>query len=141
MQAIIRLLAHMERTYYTLTTECYTKAKPLQAQYTVHELQGERASIIAVSLVDKMTSSLSLIKLIVNLFPFVHLGNIINFCFLLQMLRETEKILLRMCHDRIEPTEEECSEAVDTDYLPAYIPLKGEGARVTMSSSISLLSR
>ena len=57
------------------------------------------------------------------------------------MLREIENTLLKMCHDRIEPTEEECTEAVDTDFLPAYIPLKGGGARVTMSSSISLLSR
>ena len=56
------------------------------------------------------------------------------------MLREIENILLRMCHDRTEPTDEKCKEAVDTDYLPAYIPFKG-GARVTMSSSISLLSR
>lgn len=61
--------------------------------------------------------------------------------FLLQMLREIENTLLRMCHDRTEPTDEECNEAVDTDFLPAYIPLKGGGARVTMSSSISLLSR
>ena len=57
------------------------------------------------------------------------------------MLREIENTLLRMCHDRIEPTEEECNEAVDTDFLPPYMPLKGEGARVTMSSSRSLLSR
>ena len=57
------------------------------------------------------------------------------------MLREIENTLLRMCHDRTEPTDEECNEAVDTDFLPAYIPLKGEGARVTMSTSISLLSK
>jgi len=57
------------------------------------------------------------------------------------MLREIENTLLRMCHDRTEPTDEECNEAVDTDFLPAYIPLEGGGARVTMSSSISLLSR
>ena len=57
------------------------------------------------------------------------------------MLREIENTLLRMCHGRPEPTAEECNEAVDTDFLPAYIPLKGEGARVTMSTSISLLSK
>ncbi len=57
------------------------------------------------------------------------------------MLRAIEEILLSMCHDRTEPTEEECIEAVDTDFLPPYIPVKGRGARVTMSSSISLLSR
>ena len=57
------------------------------------------------------------------------------------MLREIENTLLRMCHDRTEPTDEECNEAVDADYLPAYKPLKEESARVTMSSSISLLSR
>ena len=67
---------------------------------------------------------------------FLHFAN-----FLLQMLREIENTLMRMCHDRKVPTEEECNEAVDTDILPAYIPLKGGGARVTMSSSIALLSR
>lgn len=99
------------------------------------------AAYSRVSLVDKKTSSLSLIKLIKNLFPFVQLGNICNFSFLLQMLCEIEKTLLNMCRDRIEPTDEECTEAVDTDFLPAYIPLKDGGARVTMSSSIALLSR
>lgn len=57
------------------------------------------------------------------------------------MLREIENTLLRMCHDRTEPTDEECNEAVDTDFLPAYKPLKGESAQVTMSRSIPLLSR
>ena len=47
-----------------------------------------------------------------------------------------------MGHDRVSPSEEESVEAVDTDYLPPYMPRKEErGARVTMSSSCSLLSR
>ena len=57
------------------------------------------------------------------------------------MLRAIEEILMDMCSDRPEPTDEECTEAVDTDFLPPYIPMNGRGARVTMSSSISLLSR
>ena len=57
------------------------------------------------------------------------------------MLRAIEEILLNMCHDRLEPSEEECDESVDTDLLPPYIPVNGRGARVTMSSSISLLSK
>ncbi|PFX27170.1 Endoribonuclease Dicer [Stylophora pistillata] len=58
----------------------------------------------------------------------------------LEMLRAIEEILLERCHGRLEPTEEECNESVDTDPLPPYIPRNGKGARVTMSSSVSLLS-
>ena len=57
------------------------------------------------------------------------------------MLREIENALLRMCHNRTEPTDEECNKAVDRDVLPAYITLKGEGAQVTMRSSMSVLSK
>ena len=57
------------------------------------------------------------------------------------MLREIEKILLEKCHDRSEPSLEECNESVDTDLLLPYIPANGKGARVTMSSSVSLLSK
>lgn len=55
------------------------------------------------------------------------------------MLRAIEETLLDMCHDRVEPSEEECNESLDTDFLPPYITMNGRGARVTMSSSISLL--
>ena len=57
------------------------------------------------------------------------------------MLREIEKILLEKCHDWSEPSLEECNESVDTDLLLPYIPINGKGARVTMSSSVSLLSK
>ena len=57
------------------------------------------------------------------------------------MFRKIEEILLRGCHDRSEPSAEECNESVDTDLLPPYIPVNGKGARVTMSSSVSLLSK
>ena len=57
------------------------------------------------------------------------------------MLRAIEEILLKRCHDRLEPSAEECNESVDTDFLLPYIPVNGKGARVTMSSSISLLSK
>ena len=56
-------------------------------------------------------------------------------------MQEIENVLSEMCHDRDEPTEEECDEAADTDFLPPFQPPNGEGARLTMSSSISLLSR
>ena len=57
------------------------------------------------------------------------------------MLRAIEEILLERCHDRLEPSAEECNESVDTDFLLPYIPVNGKGARVTMSSSVSLLSK
>ena len=57
------------------------------------------------------------------------------------MLRAIEEILLERCHDRLEPTVEECNESVDTDLLLPYIPVNGKGARVTMSSSVALLSK
>ena len=57
------------------------------------------------------------------------------------MLRAIEETLLERCHDRLEPSAEECNESVDTDFLPPYIPVNGKGARVTMSSSVSLLSK
>jgi len=56
-------------------------------------------------------------------------------------MHDFEDFLSKMCHDRTEPTEEECDEAVDTDFLPPYIPENGRGARLTMSSSVPLLSR
>lgn len=58
-----------------------------------------------------------------------------------QIMHDIEDYLSEMCHDRTEPTEEECDEAADTDLLPAYIPENGQGARLTMSSSVPLLSR
>ena len=58
-----------------------------------------------------------------------------------QVMRAIEEYLSQMCHDRSEPTQEECEEAADTDLLPPYKPENGQGARVTMSSSVSLLSR
>ena len=57
------------------------------------------------------------------------------------MLRAIEETLLERCHDRLEPSVEECNESVDTDLLLPYIPVNGKGARVTMSSSVSLLSK
>ena len=36
---------------------------------------------------------------------------------------------------------EECNESVDTDSLPPYIPANGKGAKVTMNSSVALLSK
>ena len=56
-------------------------------------------------------------------------------------MQDVENRLSDMCHDREEPTEEECDEAADTDFLPPYLPGNGEGARLTMSSSVSLLAR
>lgn len=45
-----------------------------------------------------------------------------------------------MCHGRAEPTKEECDEVADADtFLSPYI--LGQGARITMNSSVSLLSR
>ena len=57
------------------------------------------------------------------------------------MLRAIEEILLERCHDRLEPSVEERNESVDTDLLPPYIPVNGKGARVTMTSSVALLSK
>ncbi|XP_044163480.1 LOW QUALITY PROTEIN: endoribonuclease Dicer-like [Acropora millepora] len=59
----------------------------------------------------------------------------------LETMQEIENVLSEMCHDRDEPTAEECDEAADTDFLPPFQPPNGGGARLTMSSSISLLSR
>ena len=57
-------------------------------------------------------------------------------------MHDIEDYLSEMCHNRTEPTEEECDEAVNTDLLvPPYIPENGRGARLTMSSSIPLLFR
>ena len=56
-------------------------------------------------------------------------------------MRAIEVFLSESCHNRTEPTKEECDEAADTDFLPPYKPENGRGARVTMSSSVSLLSR
>ena len=59
-----------------------------------------------------------------------------------QIMHDTEDSQSKMCHDRTEPSEEECDEAANTaDFLPPYIPENGRGARLTMSSSIPLLSR
>ena len=58
------------------------------------------------------------------------------------MMRGIEDFLSEMCHDRAEPTKEECDDAADADtYLVPYKPENGRGARVTMSSSVALLSR
>ena len=57
------------------------------------------------------------------------------------MLGAIEEILLERCHDRLEPSVEECNESIDTDLLPPYIPVNGKGARVTMTSSVALLSK
>ncbi|XP_068760261.1 endoribonuclease Dicer-like isoform X2 [Montipora capricornis] len=59
----------------------------------------------------------------------------------LETMRAIEDFLSELCRNRSEPTEEECHEAADTDFLPPYKPENGQGARVTMSSSVSLLSR
>ena len=57
-------------------------------------------------------------------------------------MREIEKFLSTKCHGRAEPTMEECDEVADADtFLPPYIPPNGQGARVTMNSSVSLLAR
>ncbi|CAH3192487.1 unnamed protein product, partial [Porites evermanni] len=58
----------------------------------------------------------------------------------LQAMTEFEEYLSKMCHGRAEPTKEECDEVADADtFLSPYI--LGQGARVTMNSSVSLLSR
>ena len=57
-------------------------------------------------------------------------------------MRDIEDILSEKCHGREEPTTEECDEVADADtFLPPYKPENGQGARVTMSSSVSLLTR
>ena len=59
-------------------------------------------------------------------------------------MHDIEDYLSEMCHNRTEPTEEECDEASagDADLLvPPYIPENGRGARLTISSSIPLLFR
>ncbi|XP_073247902.1 endoribonuclease Dicer-like isoform X3 [Porites lutea] len=60
----------------------------------------------------------------------------------LERMRDIEDILSEKCHGREEPTNEECDEVADADtFLPPYKPENGQGARVTMSSSVSLLTR
>lgn len=55
-------------------------------------------------------------------------------------MTEFEEYLSKMCHGRAEPTKEECDEVADAaTFLSPYI--LGQGARVTMNSSVSLLSR
>ena len=55
-------------------------------------------------------------------------------------MTEFEEYLSKMCHGRAEPTKEECDEVADADtFLSPYI--LGQGARVTMNSSVSLLPR
>ena len=57
-------------------------------------------------------------------------------------MREIEDFLSEMCHNRAELTKEECDDAADADiYLAPYKPESGRGARVTMSSSVALLSK
>jgi len=56
-------------------------------------------------------------------------------------MHDIEDFLSEMCHNRNEPTEEECDEAADTDFLPPYMPENGRGARLTMSGSVPLLFR
>ena len=56
-------------------------------------------------------------------------------------MHDIEDYLSEICHDRTEPTAEDCDEAADTDLLPPYIPENGRGARLTMSYSIPLLFR
>ena len=54
-------------------------------------------------------------------------------------MRAIEHSLLERCHNRKEPTEEECDQAADADEsLPPYETKNG--ARVTLSSSLSLLA-
>ena len=74
----------------------------------------------------------------ISLIFYEKVSKLFAFC---QNMQETENVLSEMCHDRDEPTEEECDEAADTHFLPPFQPPNGGGARLTMSSSISLLSR
>ena len=64
-----------------------------------------------------------------------------NCFFFYQIMHDIEDFLSEMCHNRNEPTEEECDEAADTDFLPPYMPENGRGARLTMSGSVPLLFR
>ena len=58
------------------------------------------------------------------------------------MVQEIEKYLSKKCHGRKEPTKEECEEVADADnFLGPYEPENGQGAIVTMRSSVALLSR
>ncbi|PFX27173.1 Endoribonuclease Dicer [Stylophora pistillata] len=59
----------------------------------------------------------------------------------LEILREIEKILFKRCHDRTQPSMRECIESLDTDAFQPYVPEDGGGACVTMSNSISILSK
>lgn len=56
-------------------------------------------------------------------------------------MHDIEDYLSEICHDRTEPTAEDCDEAADTDLLPPYLPENGRGAKLTMNSSVSLLFR
>ena len=55
-------------------------------------------------------------------------------------MRAIERSLLERCHDRKEPTEDECDQAADADQLLPPYETK-TGARVTMNGSLSLLAR
>ena len=54
-------------------------------------------------------------------------------------MQTIERSLLERCHNRKEPTEEECDQAAEADQLLPPYQTKN-GARVTMSSSLDLLS-
>ena len=74
----------------------------------------------------------------ISLIFYEKVSKLFAFC---QNMQQIENVLSEMCRDRDEPTEEECDEAADTHFLPPFQPPSGGGARLTMSSSISLLSR
>ncbi|XP_068738102.1 endoribonuclease Dicer-like [Montipora capricornis] len=57
----------------------------------------------------------------------------------LETMQAIERSLLERCHNRKEPTEEECDQAAEADQLLPPYQTKN-GARVTMSSSLDLLS-
>ena len=64
---------------------------------------------------------------------------IMNFLLIPKTMQAIERSLLERCHNRKEPTEEECDQAAEADQLlPPY--RTKNGARVTMSSSLDLLS-
>uniref|UniRef100_UPI003AFB824B AncD1D2 n=1 Tax=synthetic construct TaxID=32630 RepID=UPI003AFB824B len=58
----------------------------------------------------------------------------------LNQYQEIEKILLRLCHNRDAPSEEDF-DSFEDELLPPYMPYGTDGPRVTMSSAISLLHR